>query len=1823
MSHYHFIKGCCFQLCNVFGTHDMEIDPCLLESLPSGQQQLVKRIRCDQVKAYYEREKLQQQTGCKHKHAKKRSVHFSSTDMIQEAIIRHDDKEVLKLLKDGADPNTLISSGGSLLHLCARYDNMFAAEILIEKGVNVNHQDEDLWTSLHVACASDNPDIVLLLMLAGANVLLQDVNGHISLDYAIEGTETSFILLRHLEDNGIDINSLQQIKTARPSKMLADVQNLVACCGNANEKNDEGVTLLHMACASGYMDVSAVLLENRADPDVYDNCFWTPLHLAAKYGQIAIVKLLLKHQANPNLLNCNDEKPSDVATSEYIEEILLSAEENWKQMGRQSTTTCPDTEMKEEAYKEIIYSAPIPVKKINPLAMSIAKQDSMLEKNTLLKAASGTLNKQNSQESHGDVVTVNSACRMEQVNLVPPAPNDDLSTLSELTDRSLLYEIQKRFSNNQIYTYIGHILLLVNPYKELAIYSTMVTHLYWSSTGKLCSSLPPHIFSCTERALHMMWQEERPQCFILSGESGSGKTEVCKHIVKHLARRAVEFTIEAKFNHVCCLLESFGHAKTTLNVSSSRYIKYLELQFNESKRTLTGARVYTYCLEKSRIVSRPPHQCNFNIFYLMTDGLSTEEKCAFYLSNPAAHRYMNQDEQESTPSEAARNRDNCFAVKQALSTLGFNSLEVDSLFLLLSAILLLGDIQFLALTDTDTAYVSNVQLLEQVAGILQVSPDDLNSALTSDIHQLKGDVVFRRHTVDVANFYRDLLAKSLYGHLFCFLVDHINYYLQSHDDTTSSTLEIGILDIFGFEEFQKNGYEQLCINMTNEKIHQYIHEILFQWQQEESVQEGVTMETANSLGNQKAILDFFFQKPAGLLSMLDEERENLQSTEQNLGKWLQTHLETAQINAVYMSLKDGNENVPSKGQATAFTVMHYAGRVTYDLTGAIEKNKASLSQTLLYVMKASENVLIHQIFQRKRTQNASHVSPQHHLSFRGPKAVMLPQNMCFISRTKGLKKLLELNGKFLKKKRATTFFPCLDHDGPVTLAAHLRSSICDVMGKLENSTPHFVHCIKPNTSKQAGMFDNFYVSAQLQYIGVLDMVKMIRHGYPVRLSFSNFLARYRYLAVIRVGDRKQLSAEEKCHLILQQYKSQGWQISRGDVLMKYWQADHLSDQCLQLEKKILICQKVVREFLARQRLLQRMNIREEVNSIERFLQFVEDMGLKTYDSLVIQNATDIARENDRIRNELNAVYMREKFEAQHKGEPVTIRSGDGCGKVIEENYLGCRMLKHFHWSSVTVPTFVDGLAHSVIGSSIRSPSLQSVFTMDDSNGLQSPRKQPPPKPKRDPSTRLSASYEAVTACLSPASKEAANEVLSKPRPHSDDYSTMKKIPPPKPKRSPNTRLTGSYEEIYVRKPSAFKFTCTTKATPCTGSIQRAASADSPPCGMFSLHLSHKDDIEPVYIEMGGARGTGGSYLVEVESPDQGESVYEEMKYCLVEDSSSSSNFLDETVCPPPASERKSPTITDDFRTGSPIMTSCKELVCDIPPPFPNLLPHRPPLLVFPPTPVQCSPASDESPLTPLEVKRLPVLETNLSYSVQSDETSPTSPQFSSHQKGENKPPTSPGLGVFNVSGKMSPPPTTPPLPLVSTPPYKPTSHFIFPPDIPTSCFSSSGKLASSTDVPKISQKPNPFQGGAISTNSARLSSSPVKTCRTETGKHISSSTVNMSLLPYSSTVSKPITSPLDELSSLFSSGRSLLRKSAAGRKIREQTSGCDEVNYSPSNCGPGSISETRDNNANNPASRLSPAITAAPTVENGNQLLNDQLGATTFYPKTQLGIQDT
>ncbi|XP_026150400.1 unconventional myosin-XVI isoform X2 [Mastacembelus armatus] len=1864
---------CCFQLCNVF-RQNMEIDQCLLESLPIGQRQrLVRRMRCDQIRAYYEREKnlQRQQGGIKVRvpltHRKKHRVRFSLTDVIQDAIIRHDDKEVLRLLKDGAVISTPISSGGSLLHLCARHDNVFAAELLIERGLNVNLQDEDLWTALHVACVCDHADVVLLLLLAGVNVMLQDINGNIPLDYASEGTETSYILRKHLEENGVDVSSIHAMKTQRPSTMLSDVKQLIATGGNLNHPNDDGVTLLHIACASGYRDVVCVLLENGADPQPADSNFWTPLHLAAKYGQMSIVSHLLRHRANPTLLNCNQDKPSDIAASEVIADMLLNAEESWLQRLKDPSAPLPSTDQRYDGGSHDINT---PVKNLNPLGLPIAKRDSLLEKCAMFRDSGGALSRQPSQDNILDGPFSSGANKLEQVKLMPPAPNDDLASLSELTNSSLLYEMQKRFGNDQIYTYIGHIILLVNPNKELPIYSSLVSQLYLSSTGRLCSSLPPHIFSSAERAYHLMLQERRPQCFILSGESGSGKTEVCKHIVRHLTARSSskDFALEPRMKHVNCILEAFGHAKTPRNNNSSRFIKLLTVQYCDKRRTLLRARVYTYMLEKSRLVHLPPHQHSFSIFYLMAEGLSPEEKSALYLNNVLAHRYLRgvlPGESIPVATASTQSRECLTAVKQAMRALGFNKQEVDSVFTLLSAVLHIGDLHFTALTDADTAYPSDLQLLERVAGMLQVSSSDLSTALTSDVQYFKGDVITRRHTVEMSEQYRDQLAKTIYGRLFSYLVNRINDYLQGHDESTGDpSMEIGILDIFGFEEFQRNGFEQLCVNMTNERLRQHVSEVLFQQEQAECLQEGIPMETPQTPGNQPAVLDFFFQRPQGLLCVFDDESQSLRPAEQSLYKRLSAQLESNPTHGLSLTTKDGNGNPPPKDQGPAFTVSHYAGQISYDLTGSLTRNKDSFPQNLLFAMKSSESVLLQQLFHSKLTQTGTLMpAAQSCMGLRGPKAALLLHRMpsaSYVTASSVSQKPRRYHDltKILKKKGSSSFLQRLERCGPITVAVQLRNSLSEVISKLQACTPHFVECVRPNTSGQPDSFDSFHVSTQLQYIGVLEMVRMIRYGYPVRLSFPAFLSRYKDLAVPTLGDKKKLSQEERCRSVLQQSKLQGWQMGSSKVFLRYWQAEQLNDRCYQLHKKIITCQKVVRGWLARQRIHRMLSLqqKEECN-VQRFLQGAEDMGLRTYDQLVIQNASDIARESDRLRchgNSLlntlgNSPPLGERPEPVGKEEDQPVRRiVEKSGKVYETPVSGgSRVIRHFRSSSVPIPLVMENIVHSSASPPIK-PSLQQVaYTNEDragGGGLSSPRKQPPPKPKRDPNTRLSASYEAVSAGLMMAAKESPTPegcgspagsppksqlsptdpaALSKPRPHSDDYTTMRKVPPPKPKRSPNTKLTGSYEEInavaphlHQLRPTDVKLALLSRAGGFGGLMQKAASIDAPQGLALSLYQSHDD--EDVYIEMLGSQPRARSLQEPPDSPEQADSeaVYEEMKYFPSEDPGppamvNKAAKLDALglglvglgSSPPKSGDNKRmaagvAAATDISHSQSMSNSSTpktqhgKEGSCDIPAPFPNLLPHRPPLLVFPPSPVTCSPASDESPLTPLEVKKLPVFETNLNYATAPD--SPLSPQYA-RQRADS----SPSLTVLMPEKKSTPPLTPPPPPpSAPPPPYRPPSHFTFPPE---ASFLALTRAASVTGGPDSAKTLSQRSGGEPVGKPPPYS--PVKMSRPEPRRAHSCSS---SPLLFNPANGRPLTSPLDELNTLFSTGRSLMRKSTSGRKMKDGGFNSNINLPGREECGSAPTSpslQLQDRNANN----HSPHSSSPAPVENGNQISNGSL----------------
>ncbi|XP_036393310.1 neuronal tyrosine-phosphorylated phosphoinositide-3-kinase adapter 2 [Megalops cyprinoides] len=515
----------------------------------------------------------------------------------------------------------------------------------------------------------------------------------------------------------------------------------------------------------------------------------------------------------------------------------------------------------------------------------------------------------------------------------------------------------------------------------------------------------------------------------------------------------------------------------------------------------------------------------------------------------------------------------------------------------------------------------------------------------------------------------------------------------------------------------------------------------------------------------------------------------------------------------------------------------------------------------------------------------------------------------------------------------------------------------------------------------------------------------------------------------------------------------------------------------------------------------------EEDTFSRFFQYVEDSGLRAYDGLVIQNASDIARESDRVRNETNWAYLQEKHEKRRRQEEAIKRIGEDVARGTDGGYPG----KHFRMGFMTMPAPQDRLPHPCgTGFSVRSQSLHSVGGGDEDINPNS-RKQPPPKPRRDPNTKLSMSSETVNTGSTPGKtgKEPdKSDASARSRPCSED---LRRVPPPKPKRNPNTQLSTSFDESYIRNHASKK----------TSKREKASSQTQSPA-------RDTDEDEPVYIEM------VGNILREFkrDEEEQGEAVYEEMKYPAFEDMGQDSRW-EQVGCP---SQCSTPTIPDLELTRA---ATPRGSLCDIPAPFPNLLSHRPPLLVFPPAPAQCSPNSDESPLTPLDVTKLPMLE-NVSY-IKSG-ASPTSgeSQGSSHRKAEKE---LPATHTITASGRSSAPPLPSTLYKASASAHGyPRSHSACPSPVsmgrsltplslkrppPYDALVTAGMPRSASAVPPHSAKSAAQEGGRLSGSSSA---------------HGSMQNVSRSRTP---------TSPLDELTSLFTTGRNMLKKSSSGRKSKD------------------------------------------------------------------------
>uniref|UniRef100_A0A8B9LVB4 Myosin IIIB n=1 Tax=Astyanax mexicanus TaxID=7994 RepID=A0A8B9LVB4_ASTMX len=736
--------------------------------------------------------------------------------------------------------------------------------------------------------------------------------------------------------------------------------------------------------------------------------------------------------------------------------------------------------------------------------------------------------------------------------LIESCPDDDLVNLEVLDEETIILHLQKRYGDLQIYTYVGDILIALNPFQNLSIYSPL-----YHGAKRLDN--PPHIFATADAAYQGMVTFCKDQCIIISGESGAGKTESAHLIVQHLTflGKANNRTLREKILQVNPLVEAFGNACTAINDNSSRFGKYLEMKFTPTGAVM-GAKISD--VPSSLAHSALEREKNFHIFYYIYAGLYHQESLKKYrLPEKTAPRYIDSANgkvmQDIVSSKLYKEQFD--AIQDCFRIIGFSEEEVNSVYRILAAILNTGNIEFTSITSqhqTDKSEVPNSEALENAAALLCIGPEELQEALTSHCVVTRGETIIRTNTVDKATDVRDAMSKALYGRLFSWIVNRINALLQPDTNIASeSGMNVGILDIFGFENFKKNSFEQLCINIANEQIQFYFNQHIFALEQMEYQSEGVDASLVEYEDN-RPILDMFLQKPMGLLSLLDEESRFPQATDQTLVDKFEDNLRYKYF-------------WRPKRVELSFGIQHYAGKVLYDVNGFLEKNRDTLPADIVVVLRTSENKLLQQLFSSPLTKTG-----------KGKTFFFLCFSLSHCVCVYVLAAFARSSTREAEMMGVISFHrPAL---GSVSVCI-CQYSLMDLLSKMVVGTPHFVRCIKPNDDRQALLFHTERVLQQLRYTGILETVNIRRQGFSHRITFGEFVNRYYYLA-FRAHQMPE-SSKENTVAILKRAKLDNWVLGKTKVFLKYYHVEQLNLLLREVMARVVVLQAYTKGWLGARR----------------------------------------------------------------------------------------------------------------------------------------------------------------------------------------------------------------------------------------------------------------------------------------------------------------------------------------------------------------------------------------------------------------------------------------------------------------------------------------------------------------------------------------------------------------------------------------------------------------------------------------------------------------
>ncbi|KAK6169157.1 hypothetical protein SNE40_020262 [Patella caerulea] len=704
---------------------------------------------------------------------------------------------------------------------------------------------------------------------------------------------------------------------------------------------------------------------------------------------------------------------------------------------------------------------------------------------------------------------------------------EDMIHLSDLNERSILENLRNRYAKELIYTYTGSILVAVNPYRMYNIYGLDMVKRY---EGRTLGSLSPHLFAIASTSYSQMMKTSENQVIVISGESGAGKTESTKLVMQYLAavNKSGNNLITEQIVEANPLLESFGNAKTIRNDNSSRFGKYIEVFFKRG--SMVGARTQEYLLEKSRIVSQATDERNYHVFYEMLSAMTDEEKSKYGLQSAPKYFYLNQGGDPVIPGRD--DAENFRKMKAAMDVLNFDKSERETVYKILSCVLHIGNIYFKSVQSENhdnTVELGSEAEIKWISYLLQLSEDWLKQALISKVTEARGDKVYTPYNLDQALDARDAISKALYTRLFTWLVEKINAVICRAERDKSTSL--AVLDIFGFEDFTTNSFEQLCINYANETLQYFFNQHIFRLEQKEYIKEKIRWNHIEFKDNQP-VIDLIATKPAGILHILDDESNFPQATDQSFLEKCHFHHAS---NSLYSK---------PRMSGPEFSITHYAGDIKYDVTHFLEKNKDTLRSHVVELMCESKNQIISQMFKDMRDR--------------------------LITKT-----LSKTTGRYITLKPKTA-----------TVAASFGQSLLSLIDTMTRCNPYFVRCIKPNTTKTPMKFDDNVILTQLQYTGMMETVRIRKMGFPIRVKFPHFIERYRCLLKGAKLPARDLPSEVCAKILLTQgpLHAEQYQIGATKVFMKEEFEHHIDIEAAKIMKDAVIrIQKCTRTFLARNR----------------------------------------------------------------------------------------------------------------------------------------------------------------------------------------------------------------------------------------------------------------------------------------------------------------------------------------------------------------------------------------------------------------------------------------------------------------------------------------------------------------------------------------------------------------------------------------------------------------------------------------------------------------